>query len=258
MRKYTRPLLAGRIQAYLDRKAAEVRSLRTAARKKQAAARMWKQARQTKSVAEGVLGALFAMAGERHRCMYCEDSRGTDIDHFWPKSRYPRRAFEWPNMLLGCSGCQRAKGDRFPLDDENVPLLIDPTAEDPWEHLYYVAETGVITARYDAATGQPSPKAIATVDLLPLNDEAIASGRKRAARRLAQAVRAFLDGEGASAEATCAPGAAQRLCEAIHDCPDYGLSQWYFAGDGRDEEPFRSLRSSRPDLFEELANALAP
>jgi len=257
MRRYTRPPLAGRTRAYLDRKAEEVRSLRTPAKMRQAIRRTWKHARQTKSVAEGVLGVLRTMAGKRERCMYCEDSRGTDIDHFWPKSVYPKRTFEWANMLLSCSGCQRAKGDRFPLDKSNAPLLIDPTDEDPWEHLFYVSETGVITPRYDPATGRQCPKGVATTDLLPLNDEAIACGRKRVSRRLVEAVRAFLDAVPRQSSDASGPRAADVLLEAVRDCPDYGLSRWYFAKDGHNEEPFRRLRANYPGIFKELGNAVS-
>jgi len=219
---------------------------------------MWKQARRTKTVREGVFGVLCSMAGERKRCMYCEDSRGTDIDHFWPKSAYPQRTFQWVNMLLSCSGCQRAKGDRFPLNEAGEPLLIDPTAEDPWEYLFYVSQTGVITARFDPGTGQESPKGLATTDLLPLNDEAISSGRKRVSRRLVDAVQGFLDAAEGSFAGTAEDGETSRLRAAIRESPDYGLSRWYFAGAGQGEEPFRSLKHAYPKLFEELAHVVSP
>jgi len=257
MRKYIRPALGKRHQAYLDKKAGEMRSLPSREAKREAVARKWKQARQTKTVGEGVFGVLRNMAGRRERCMYCEDSRGTDIDHFWPKSVYPERTFDWPNMLLSCSGCQRAKGDRFPLDKDGEPELIDPTAEDPWGHLYYVSQTGVVTARYDAHTGQPSRKGLTTTALLPLNDEAITYGRRRASRRLREAVRAFLDAAIQGFAGSCRAAAAERLREAARDCPDYGLAQWYFVADGRDEEPFRALQTNHPELFKELGNAVS-
>ena len=257
MRKYTRPALGKRPQAYLDKKAGEIQCLPSPAAKKQAVARKWKQARQTRTVGQGVFGVLRNMAGKRERCMYCEDSRGTDIDHFWPKSVYPQRTFDWPNMLLSCSGCQRAKGNKFPLDKAGEPELIDPTADDPWGHLYYVSETGVVTARYDAQTGRESRKGLATTALLPLNDEAIACGRRRASRRLKEAVRAFLDAGMQGFARTSEADAAEGLRKAARDCPDYGLAQWYFVADGRDEEPFRALQANHPALFEELSNAVS-
>jgi uncharacterized protein (TIGR02646 family) len=93
----------------------------------------WKHARQTPSL-KAVLATLQRMMGERQRCMYCLDSHGTDIDHFWPKQTFPNSMFVWPNLLLSCAECGRFKGDSFPLSN-GQPLLIDPTAEDPWLHL---------------------------------------------------------------------------------------------------------------------------
>ena len=44
----------------------------------------WKSARQTKPL-KTVFAVLKNMDGNRQRCMYCGDSHGTDIEHFWPK-----------------------------------------------------------------------------------------------------------------------------------------------------------------------------
>ncbi len=52
----------------------------------------WRAARQTKLLRR-VHATLCAMAGERERCMYCLDSHGTDIEHFWPKACYASRLF---------------------------------------------------------------------------------------------------------------------------------------------------------------------
>lgn len=42
---------------------------------------------------------LREMASGVERCVYCEDSKGIAIDHFWPKTEYPERAFDWLNYL---------------------------------------------------------------------------------------------------------------------------------------------------------------
>jgi uncharacterized protein (TIGR02646 family) len=83
------------------------------------------------------------MASGRERCMYCEDSAGTDIEHFYPKSMYPSRCFRWHNYLLACSHCNsNEKRTQFPLDSDNAPVLLDPTKDDPYEHIAFVPETG--------------------------------------------------------------------------------------------------------------------
>jgi uncharacterized protein (TIGR02646 family) len=216
----------------------------------------WPKARKTKAVREGVFKTLCEMTGKRQRCMYCEDSRGTDIDHFWPKSSYPKRVFEWPNMVLSCSGCNRAKGDRFPLDKDGVPELIDPTAEDPWDFLYYVSEAGVVTPRYDPATGEEFCKGRRTITLLPLNDEAIADERMRVARRLRAAVKGFLQAAEHGFPTASREQAVKILEDSLRDNAQFGLVHWFFSGEGQREEPFRKLGARFPEVFQALRDAL--
>lgn len=80
------------------------------------------------------------------KCAYCESKIRTvaygDIEHFFPKSLYPDLTFIWKNLLLACSICNNAthKGTKFSLDDQENPLLIDPTdgITDPNRHLEFV------------------------------------------------------------------------------------------------------------------------
>ena len=123
------------------------------------------------------LNLLQETMGERERCMYCMDAHGTDIEHFWPKARYPARAFRWNNWLLSCTECGRIKGSKFPLSANSRPLLVDPCAEDPWQHLDFDTDTGNLMAKYDTALSAPSPKGVETVKALELNQrEALAAG----------------------------------------------------------------------------------
>lgn len=83
------------------------------------------------------------MASGLMRCMYCEDSRGTDIEHFRPKNIHPLRAFCWHNYLWACSHCNsNQKRTQFPLDELGQPLLLDPTIDDPAAHLLLTPSTG--------------------------------------------------------------------------------------------------------------------
>jgi len=69
-------------------------------------------------------------------CMYCYESRGTDVDHFVPIARDPLLTFEWRNHVLACGYCnQQAKKELFPLDPAGHPLLLDPTTDDSAEHM---------------------------------------------------------------------------------------------------------------------------
>jgi uncharacterized protein (TIGR02646 family) len=187
--------------------------------------------------------------------MFCGDSRSTDIEHFWPKSRYRHRVFRWDNLLWICAGCNRQKGDRFPLDSQRRPLLIDPTAEDPWDFLYFDGHTGNIVARYDPSSGLPHPKGIHTVDpaILPLNLEAVTEGRLRTRRNLVRAVHSFLTRMVTTSEPAVLEA---ELLEAVRDNDDYGLAQWYFRRAGSAEEPFHTLRSSHRGVWDWITQAL--
>ncbi len=203
-----------------------------------------------------VLEILRDMARKRQRCMFCEDSRGTDIEHFWPKSAYPARTFDWFNLLLACAACNQAKSRSFPLDPRGRPLLIDPTAEDPWDYLFFDAATGNVTARFTEA-GLPHPKGKTTMAILrPLGDEAVTEGRLRAYRTLARAVRAFLAQYSNAPDDAGRRRAVDELRQAVCDSDSYGLGQWFLCRDGREMEPFRMLRERYPAIWSEVQRAV--
>jgi len=246
MRKIERRPLPAAADRFLRRKQSELDAEGNGAH----AATLWGKARKTVAL-RATLVVLGQMARERQRCMFCEDSHGTDIDHFWPKSKYPRRTFDWVNLLLVCARCNRAKGQSFPLDDRGEPLLIDPTAEDPWAFLFYDSVTGNLAPRY-RPDGCPEPKGVTTIKSLPLRHETITEGRLRSQRQMKRAVAAFL------AESTAAPHGkakarlAEELHQAVRDSDDCGLGQWFFCKDGQQSEPFATLRRAHPTVWQEL------
>lgn len=81
MRRILRAELPRRLLFYLEKKQREVDSGGIVST-------LWKQARNTQAMKQA-FGILASMGGGRQRCMFCEDSRGVDIDHFWPKDAYP-------------------------------------------------------------------------------------------------------------------------------------------------------------------------
>jgi uncharacterized protein (TIGR02646 family) len=67
------------------------------------------------------------------KCAFCErkvELSAGRIEHFRPKSQYVDLTFDWNNFLYSCEVCNNRKGDKFPLDCDGTPLLIDPTDED--------------------------------------------------------------------------------------------------------------------------------
>jgi uncharacterized protein (TIGR02646 family) len=108
------------------------------------------------------------------KCCYCETkfnfTRDLEVEHFRPK-RYSRQspnsriiplvyfwlAYDWDNLLLSCAACNRDhKKNLFPLEDEanrasprtrNIeneePIFINPSKEDPREHIRFVDEVPI-------------------------------------------------------------------------------------------------------------------
>ena len=202
----------------------------------------WNAARKTLRVKE-VLRTLQDMMGTRARCMYCVDSHGADIEHFWPKAAYPARAFTWANLLLCCTECGRFKGDRFPLD-HGRPLLVDPSVDDPWAVLDFDPRTGNLAARFDRQMSGYFQKGTATVGLLQLDRrEALSDGYRKTWRRVCIVVNRYLSCDEPGADLT------DRLLEA----DDHGLLGWCFDGTGVDESPFREWRERDPALWADCA-----
>ncbi|MGW4894856.1 hypothetical protein ACWEQL_21690 [Kitasatospora sp. NPDC004240] len=135
-----------------------------------AAREEWSKARAAKSQLQGLLKQ---MAHGARRCMYCEDNLGTDIDHFQPINNAPHRAFDWPNHLLACSHCNsNGKRDSYPCDANGDCLLVDPSAENPAEHLRLLLASGTYKGLTD--------KGVTTIKVFGLNREDLVQGRQAA------------------------------------------------------------------------------
>lgn len=244
MRFIRRLPLPLRAQNYLDRKRKEADAkLRNAAFDTE---REWKYARQTRT-GKSILGVLQEMSGARQRCMYCLDSHGSDVDHFRPKAAYPRWMFRWTNMVLSCSECGRIKGSQFPMRGRTT-LLVDPTKDDPWQHVDFDPATGNLTARFHLQENSYSERGRCTVEVLQLDRrEALAEGYRRTWRRLCEAVRVQL---GASAMSD--GDFAARLVEL----DDHGLLGWCLDGTGQGEPPFDELRRTQPETWAQCVAAV--
>lgn len=138
---------------------------------KATAAEEWKKLGKNRR--KVLFSKLRSMASGLERCMYCEDSGGTDIEHFRPKSVYPHQAFQWENYLLACSHCNsNEKRNRFPLLDNGLPALIDPTVIDPSVHLIFSPTTGRYEARDDDIIAKKS------IEVFGLNRQVCTQGRQ--------------------------------------------------------------------------------
>lgn len=78
-----------------------------------------------------------------NKCAYCESdgsaSAPFQVEHFRPKAKteeddnhngYYWLAYEWSNLILGCSSCNRAKGNYFPVKGTRIvkPLVDEFTS----------------------------------------------------------------------------------------------------------------------------------
>jgi uncharacterized protein (TIGR02646 family) len=108
-----------------------------------------------------------------HRCAYCDSTfesiRG-HIDHFYPKSLFPKKAFEWNNLILSCQVCDTSKRDRFPVDASGNPLLIYPGFDNPNQHIKEL-DNGLLVGLTE--------KGEITINLLQLNRPYLVDSRKK-------------------------------------------------------------------------------
>ncbi|WP_406008814.1 HNH endonuclease [Streptomyces sp. NBC_00637] len=147
------------LKGYTD----DIRQQPTEQERKDRAKELWVNRRQ---VRPALVKGLVEMAPGHERCMYCGDGQGTDIDHFEPKSSAPLRTFDWLNHLLACSVCNsNQKRNSFPLAADGSPLLVDPTVEDPLNHLRLVLPAG----KYQALTDRGR----ASIEVFGLNTRAV-------------------------------------------------------------------------------------
>ena len=185
-----------------------------------------------------VKSVLAAMSGKHQSCMYCERSAATDVEHFKPKSKYPSDTFNWLNLMYCCTACNRHKSDQFPLDTHGAALLIDPSHDDPWQHLTFDSETGNIDPVFDLALNDYSPKGLATTNVLKLN-------RLRALQAAYLSSYARLE-HVMSADADSTP---QALVSKLLEADDHGLLGWCFSPQGKRQAPFDRLTDSHLQIW---------
>ena len=143
------------------------------------------------------------------KCAYCESdvlvAQYGDIEHWRPKGKvtdehnkmvsireangtlrphpgYYWLAYNWRNLLLSCAICnQKGKGTKFPVEGfragapgtevDEEPLLLNPTQDDPEEHLQFDVRLGIVARR--------TRRGKASIDILGLNREELVVARYR-------------------------------------------------------------------------------
>lgn len=118
-------VLSGKVETHLSKVQARVDVQADFAAKAIRAKNEWdsKTSSKTKRAAFGeIKETLLEMCVGTEICNYCENNEATDIEHIYPKSFFPERAFHWDNYLLACKTCNSTyKQDRFAIFDLAFP-----------------------------------------------------------------------------------------------------------------------------------------
>ncbi len=148
-------------------------------------------------------------------CNYCESDRAVDIEHIYPKSKFPERAYSWSNYLLACSNCNSyLKIDKFAIfsppgsnlkedlkrEDKSKPatddgLLINPREENPQSvlRLNLTSKTFLFDPTDFDAASRNHQRAKYTTELLTLNDELLRKAREAKATELVGYLRKYVE-----------------------------------------------------------------
>jgi uncharacterized protein (TIGR02646 family) len=182
-------------------------------------------------------------AAQHDKCCFCESKVSHvafgDVEHFRPKAGfrggpgealtapgYYWLAYEWTNLLYACEVCNRRhKGNLFPLAPNGVrartpsdnlasevPLFVDPTAQDPSLHIGFRQEYAY--AIKGSASGE------ATIAALELNRPELAERRwdlLRVLGRLRDLTRVCKD-------ADLVREARALLKDRVDDCAEYSAA----------------------------------
>ena len=108
--------------------------------------------KKSNKVFNAVKKSLTEMCSGARRCVYCEDSVGDEVEHFFPKDLYPEKVFRWDNYVYACGNCNGPKNNKFAVFHNTTgvfqtvnpppkqpaqqppagdPALINPHVEDP-------------------------------------------------------------------------------------------------------------------------------
>lgn len=72
-----------------------------------------------------------------YKCTFCESNidnvSDIHVEHFFPKSIYPKLAFKWTNLLPACERCNRPKGN---FDTKKLPF-VNPMTDNPDDFFDY-------------------------------------------------------------------------------------------------------------------------
>jgi uncharacterized protein (TIGR02646 family) len=187
-----------------------------------------------------VRSALKEMAGESRTCMFCDHNEPTDVEHFKPKTEFPRLTFSWGNMLWVCTACNRHKGSQFPPHNCTGAPLIDPSAESVWD-FFFLDQFGNLVKRWDTSLNAYHPRAESTCEYVRVDREEVQARRQKRFKGLRSSVNHTLD-ELRAGSITVAQASA-RVVDWLGEPFQADVADYFFRGPGRLECPFADLLS---------------
>ena len=180
--------LPPRLQAHLQGEQRKVDLLTAFQAKVDEAKRLWKNKKNSATNASfinDIYNTLAQMNISVRVCNYCEANEADDIEHIYPKSFFPERAFVWENYLLACkscnthwkldkcyilNGCSSTVLTRGTIPNPSSEIaFINPRTENPNNFLLYDFRTGNFIV-HDGLDCQAQEKANKTLEILGLNN----------------------------------------------------------------------------------------
>ncbi|MCD9030186.1 hypothetical protein LDO32_00345 [Luteimonas sp. Y-2-2-4F] len=200
----------------------------------------------------GVVQALRHMAGPSFRCMYCGDSEGCDVEHYYPKAQpaWRDRVFEWRNFIWVCAPCNRLKNANFRTDAVGNGILLNPVNDKVWDFFDYVDESGYLVPRFDL-TPENADRAFFTSSekVTRLTHDVVCEGRQRSARGIRRAMQRY-------ESSPRSEGDVEEFLLHVMDAGHPELCEWFFAGQGSRENPYRAFVAHHRGLIDELRQRL--
>ncbi len=175
----------------------------------------------------------------RYKCAYCEQVAAKDIEHFYPKGKYPKNMFRWENLLRGCKNCNNAKRDKFPLRD-GQPVLLNPCEDEPLDYFVWSFTTGAMGVNPEPMRGR---RAATTRDMFSLNQEPY-----REERRYKFDLVAYLLARAVQEEPVSDETKAQLRAELDPTRPWLGIVRQLFRRPGRYQELMRAAQRKLPEI----------
>lgn len=100
-------------------------------------------------------------------CGYCEDTCKEEIDHFQPKSQFPKEVYVWGNWVYSCHTCNHSKREQWYVGGYIDPCAAD-SADKPERFFRFDTTTGELLPA-DGLSGDEFTRAVKTRDALKLN-----------------------------------------------------------------------------------------